>query len=156
MKRFIGNTLQDASLQVYEKDSLTHPLLCILPAFSQNASRLLLPKRVWKCVSTIFFWRKVLYLEAVVHRCSVKKVFLEISQISQENTCARVSFLIKLQAWDIFIKKEILAQVCSCEICEISKNTLSYRTPLVAASVYYLLFTCSITIHLSKLSSCWK
>ena len=35
--------------------------------------------------------------EAVVHRCSVKKVFLEISQNSQENTCARVSFLIKLQ-----------------------------------------------------------
>ena len=35
--------------------------------------------------------------EAVVQRCSVKKVFLEISQNSQENTCARVSFLIKLQ-----------------------------------------------------------
>ena len=28
----------------------------------------------------------------------MKKVFLEISQNSQENTCARVSFLIKLQA----------------------------------------------------------
>ena len=27
-------------------------------------------------------------------RCSVKTVFLEISQNSQENTCARVSFLI--------------------------------------------------------------
>ena len=36
--------------------------------------------------------------EAVVQRCSVKNVFLEISQNSQENTCARVSFLIKLQA----------------------------------------------------------
>ena len=35
--------------------------------------------------------------EAVAQRCSVKKVFLEISQNSQENTCARVSFLIKLQ-----------------------------------------------------------
>ena len=39
-----------------------------------------------------------LIIEAVVQRCSVKKVFLEISQNSQENTCARVSFLIKLQA----------------------------------------------------------
>ena len=29
-----------------------------------------------------------------------EKVFLEISQNSQENTCARVPFLIKLQAWD--------------------------------------------------------
>ena len=28
----------------------------------------------------------------------MKKVFLEILQISQENNCARVSFLIKLQA----------------------------------------------------------
>ena len=29
-----------------------------------------------------------------------------------------------------FIKKETLAQVFSCEFCEISKNTFSYRTPL--------------------------
>ena len=36
--------------------------------------------------------------EAVVRRCSVKKVFLEILQNSQENTCARISFLKKLQA----------------------------------------------------------
>ena len=36
--------------------------------------------------------------EAVSQRCSVKLVLLEISQNSQENTCARVSFLIKLQA----------------------------------------------------------
>ena len=31
--------------------------------------------------------------------CSVKKMLLKISQNSQENTCARISFLIKLQAW---------------------------------------------------------
>ena len=31
-------------------------------------------------------------------------------------------------------KKETMAQVFSCEFCEISKNTFSYRTPLVAAS----------------------
>ena len=36
------------------------------------------------------------YLEAVVQRCSVKKVFREISQNSQKNTCV-TSFLIKLQ-----------------------------------------------------------
>ena len=33
-----------------------------------------------------------------------------------------------------FIKKETLAQVFSCEFCNISKNTFSYRTPLVTAS----------------------
>ena len=35
---------------------------------------------------------EMLLIEAVVQTCSVKKVFLEISQNSQENTCARVSF----------------------------------------------------------------
>ena len=32
------------------------------------------------------------------------------------------------------IKKENLAQVFSCEFCEIYKNTFNYGTPLVAAS----------------------
>ena len=30
-----------------------------------------------------------------------KNVFSEMSQNSQENTCARFSFLIKLQTWDL-------------------------------------------------------
>ena len=55
--------------------------------------------------------------EAVVQTCSVKGVFLEMSQSSQENTCARVSFL------ENFNKKETLAQVFSCEFYEIFKNT---------------------------------
>ena len=38
-------------------------------------------------------------MEAVVQRCSGKKVFLEISQNSQENTCTRVSFLLKTRLW---------------------------------------------------------
>ena len=50
---------------------------------------------------------------AVAQRCSVKKVFLRISQNSQESTCARVSFLIKLT----------LTQAFSCEFREMSKNT---------------------------------
>ena len=49
---------------------------------------------------------KVKQKEAVVRRCSMKKVFSETSQNSQENTC---------------------------EFCEISKNTFFYRTSLVAA-----------------------
>ena len=58
-------------------------------------------------------------------------MFLEFSQNSQENTCARASFLIKK------IQKETLGQVFSCEFCEISKNTFSYRTLLVVTSVLY-------------------
>ena len=58
-------------------------------------------------------------------------VFLKISQNSQKYTCARVSFLINACS---FIKKETLAQVFSCEISEIFKNTNFYRTPLVTPS----------------------
>ena len=43
-------------------------------------------------------------------------MFSEISQNPQENTCAIVSFFLRF-------KQEILAQVFSCEFCEISKNT---------------------------------
>ena len=46
----------------------------------------------------VFLSLKLQNKEAVFQRCSVKKVFLEISQNSQESTCARVYFLIKLQA----------------------------------------------------------
>ena len=55
-------------------------------------------------------------------RGSVKKVFLKILQNSQENTCAKVSFLIKMQAQ---------AQVFSCELWKISNNTFAYRTQLL-------------------------
>ena len=48
-------------------------------------------------------------------------MFLEVSQTSQENTCARVSFLIKLQASG-------LAQMLFCEFCEISKTTFLQNT----------------------------
>ena len=80
-----------------------------------------------------------LYLEAAARRCSVKKVFLEILQNSQENTCARVSFLIKLQASGRpqaynFIENKTMTQVFSWEFCKICKNIFVHETPLVAAS----------------------
>ena len=60
---------------------------------------------------TLRFVNKItVILEAVAQMCFVRKVFLEILQNWQENTCARVSFLIKLQASG----KETLAQVFSC------------------------------------------
>ena len=37
-----------------------------------------------------------------------------------------------------FKKKESLAQVFSCEFCEISNNTFSYRTPPMVASVCHV------------------
>ena len=97
-------------------------------------------------MSTKFSW------EAVVWRCSVKKVFLEISQNSQENTCARVSFLIKLQAscgwffhfWAKFSWEEVVWR-CSVNkvFLEISQNSQenscarvsSCRPPVAASSI---------------------
>ena len=59
------------------------------------------------------------FSEASTGGVLLKKVFLEISQNSQENNCARLSFLIELQAWDC---KETLAEMFSSEMCKISKN----------------------------------
>ena len=65
--------------------------------------------------------------EAVVQRCSVKKVFLEISQNSQENTCARVTFLIKLQTGNV-IKKETLTQVFSVDFVKFLRTYFLQNT----------------------------
>ena len=88
-------------------------------------------------------------LQADVQKCFVKKVFLQISQNSQERTCARVSFLIKLQACN-FIKRETLAQMFFCEFCEISKNSFFYRTPPLAASGGFLKYNCFGNLIVTK------
>ena len=48
--------------------------------------------------------------EAVAQRCPVKKVFLEISQNSQEDACARDYFLINLQASDSGLRTTFLKE----------------------------------------------
>ena len=55
-----------------------------------------------EAIFTIPDWAELIvkllqFTEAVVRRCSLNKVFLEISQNSLENTCASISFLITLQ-----------------------------------------------------------
>ena len=93
------------------------------------------------CRKRILISLKLVTAEAVARRCSVKKVFLQISQNLQENTFARVSFLIKLQTSACnFIKKETLVQVFYCEFYKISQNNFSHRTPPVAASVTAYLY----------------
>ena len=57
--------------------------------------------------------------EAVV--CSVKKVFLKISQNSQQSNCARVSFFNKVSS---LTSGEPLAQVLSCKFCEIFQKQI--------------------------------
>ena len=39
---------------------------------------------------------------------------------------------------ETLLKKETLAQVFSCEVCEISRKTFSYITPPVVASAFLM------------------
>ena len=89
--------------------------------------------------------------DTVSWRCSVNKVFLEILQNSQENTCTN------------FIKKETLEQVFSFEFCKISMNTFSYRTLPVATSVmeniatfsgFKILLYCCLLTKSCRLKAC--
>ena len=66
----------------------------------------------------IMFGYNIAAPEAAMRRYSVEKVFLKHLQNSEDNACARASFLIKLQAWGYI-----------------------YRTPPVAASLMPVLLT---------------
>ena len=73
----------------------------------------------------------------------MKKGILEFSQNSQEKTCTRVIFLNEvtgLQASN-FIKKETVAQVFSCEFCEIFKNAFFTEHLWTTASIIIWIFT---------------
>ena len=59
-------------------------------------------------------------------KCSTRKVFLKISQYSQENTCVGISFLIKIQAFR--------APALLKETREIFKNTYFEEHLRTAAS----------------------
>ena len=88
---------------------------------------LIIVENLWEITCDVF-----LCTEVVTWRCSVENVSLKFLQNSQENTCARISFLI---SWwpeaGSFIEKESLAQVFSYEFCEMFKKTFFYRTPTV-------------------------
>ena len=61
----------------------------------------------------------------------------ELSQRTNSYSLIYLAQIVLFSACN-FIKKETLAQVFSCEFCEISKNTFFYRTPLVAACILFI------------------
>ena len=75
---------------------------------------------------------KKLFREVVIRRCSVENVFFQISKTFQENTCARVSCLKKVQAEACnFIKNEAGSGTgVFLRILRNFKECLFYRTPL--------------------------
>ena len=78
-------------------------------------------------------------------RCSVKKVFLEISQNSQENTCARVSFLITL------LKKRPWHRCFPVNFVKFLTGRL-FLLYVDMRWLHVLLFFCH---HLDSMRSCW-
>ena len=100
--------------------------------------------------------RKQTRTEAVVRRRSLKKAFWEISQNPQKHVSQACNF----------IKIESLAQVISCEFCEISKNTsgrLLLAIPLLLMFYYFFyhsylnyantVWWSTMRIYLNKLQS---
>ena len=65
-----------------------------------------------------------------------KGVLRNFAKFTEKHLCQSLFFnkVVGLRP-DTLLKKETLAQVFSCEFCEISKNTFFYRTPPVDASV---------------------
>ena len=84
-------------------------------------------------VVKIYHYHKFIlsFLEVVVRRCSVKKSLF-------------------------FNKVAGLAQVFSCEFCEIFRNTIFYRTPLVADSVLFINFRISLSLARYKFKNIFK
>ena len=70
--------------------------------------------------------------EAVTRRCSVVGALENFAKFTGKHLCQSLFF-------NNFIKKETLAQMFSCEFCEIFKNTFFKRTPLVAAFNSFIL-----------------
>ena len=87
--------------------------------------------RMCSVVSSSSLFNRFQGTEAVTGGVLWKKLFLEISQNSQENTSARVSFLVKLQAWSRQLcQKRHPGTGVFLWILQNFQEHLSYRTPL--------------------------
>ena len=106
---------------------------------------------IWWC-----YIKKAIFvlIEAATEGVLQEKIFLEISQNSQENTCARFSFLIKSQGSACnFIKKEALGQMFSCKYCEISKITFLTEHLRASAFVLNVLTKATFSLAISQTAS---
>ena len=100
--------------------------------------------------------RKVVKIIQGPCRCSHPEVFCKkvvlrnFAKFAGKHLCQNL-FLIKFQAWglQLYLKKT-LALVFSCEFCEISNNTFSYRTPPVAAFELRNFISCDHQYHFNE------
>ena len=66
-----------------------------------------------------------------------KAVLRNFAKLTEKHLCQSLFFNKVAVGPVTLLKTETLAQVFSCEFCEISKSTFYYTIPLVAASVGY-------------------
>ena len=125
-----------AGLQLYFKRRLQHRCFPVSIAYFLRTPILKSISERLLQMSLNKFRTLPLSSEAVVRRCSVKKVFIEILENSRENTCARVSFLIKLQVRPAtFLKNRLWRRCFPVNFGIFLRTRFFYRTPLVAAFV---------------------
>ena len=108
------------------------------------------------CYANSFLALKIPYISCLgnFHIIFAGKIYLKIKkfQATLRSSCRKVfckkgalKYFTKLTGKHrcqspFFIKVETLAQVFSCEFCEVFKNTYLQRTPLLAASEYLKYF----------------
>ena len=98
-------------------------------------------------------WQIFSLKKAIFQRCSIKSVFLEIPQNSQENACVRVSFLIKLQA--SLLKKKLWHR---CFLVNFAKFL---RTPFFIERLWWLVMSiapviANAALHCKHLDPWWN
>ena len=100
--------------------------LCKWWQMRNNKLQLWIRKNIFKSCS--YYWYDPYGIKLITkmstisshQRCSIKKMFLKISQYSQESTCVGVYFNKTLKASNF--QKETATKVFSCEYCKMSKN----------------------------------
>ena len=95
-----------------------------LPSLLSSGSILFCIHQSWHLTHTVSVSLSQVWVRSSHGSFSVKEVFLEISQNPPKNTCARVSFWIKLlaEACHFILKKRLWHRCFPVNCCEISKN----------------------------------
>ena len=123
-KGYRSGTLVENGLSLFYSKDLYHFIIRYKIGLSKawSLTPCLRWVQVWICIlSQLQFSLAILYSEAVVRRCSVKKLFLEILQNSQENTCARVSlFLFSPIFCPFFLSLQWIK--IDCKYCGLLRN----------------------------------
>ena len=116
--------------------------LNLCPSFDLEMNQLLLVECQENSIRSNGFCRATVLKNPKIFRSSRPEVFCEkgvlrnFAKFTGKRPCQTLFFnkFTGLRPACITLLKKTLAQVFSCEFCEISKNTFFYRTALVVAS----------------------